>query len=52
VRLANPIASHMSVMRTTLLGGLMQTLRSNLNRGEARVRCSRSAVLRERRAVR
>jgi phenylalanyl-tRNA synthetase beta chain len=38
VRLANPIASHMSVMRTTLLGGLVQTLRSNLNRGEARVR--------------
>ncbi len=38
VRLANPIASHMSVMRTSLLGGLVQTLRSNLNRGEARVR--------------
>ena len=38
VRLANPIAAHMSVMRTTLLGGLVQTLRANLNRGEARVR--------------
>ena len=38
VRLANPIAGHMSVMRTTLLGGLVQTLRANLNRGEARVR--------------
>jgi phenylalanyl-tRNA synthetase beta chain len=38
VRLANPIASHMSVMRTTLLGGLVQTLRSNLNRGEDRAR--------------
>jgi phenylalanyl-tRNA synthetase beta chain len=38
VRLANPIASHMGVMRTTLLGGLVQTLRANLNRGEARVR--------------
>jgi phenylalanyl-tRNA synthetase beta chain len=38
VRLANPIASHMSVMRTTLLGGLVQTLRANLNRGEPRVR--------------
>jgi phenylalanyl-tRNA synthetase beta chain len=38
VRLANPIASHMSVMRTTLIGGLVQTLRANLNRGEARVR--------------
>jgi phenylalanyl-tRNA synthetase beta chain len=38
VRLANPIASHMNVMRTTLLGGLVQVLRSNLNRGEDRVR--------------
>jgi phenylalanyl-tRNA synthetase beta chain len=38
VRLANPIASHMSVMRTTLLGGLVQALRYNLNRGESRVR--------------
>ncbi len=38
VRLANPIASHMSVMRTTLLGGLVQTLRANLNRGETRAR--------------
>ena len=38
VRLANPIASHMSVMRTTLLAGLVQTLRANLNRGEERVR--------------
>ncbi|HEX3096351.1 MAG TPA: phenylalanine--tRNA ligase subunit beta, partial [Usitatibacter sp.] len=38
VRLANPIASHMSVMRTSLLGGLVQALRANLNRGEDRVR--------------
>jgi len=38
VRLANPIASPMSVMRTTLLGGLVQALRSNLNRGEDRAR--------------
>jgi phenylalanyl-tRNA synthetase beta chain len=38
VRLANPIASHMSVMRTTLLGGLVQALRANLNRGHDRVR--------------
>jgi phenylalanyl-tRNA synthetase beta chain len=38
IRVANPIASHMSVMRTTLLGGLVQTLRSNLNRSEDRVR--------------
>jgi phenylalanyl-tRNA synthetase beta chain len=38
VRLSNPIASPMSAMRTTLLGGLVQTLRGNLNRGEDRVR--------------
>jgi phenylalanyl-tRNA synthetase beta chain len=38
VRIANPIASHMSVMRSTLVGGLVQSLRSNLNRGEERVR--------------
>ena len=38
VRLANPIASQMSVMRSTLLGGLVQALRANLNRGESRVR--------------
>ena len=38
VRLANPIASNMAVMRTTLLGGLVHALRSNLNRGEARAR--------------
>jgi phenylalanyl-tRNA synthetase beta chain len=38
VRLANPIASTMSVMRSSLLGGLVQTLRANLNRGEDRVR--------------
>ena len=38
VRLANPISSQMGVMRTTLMGGLVQTLRSNLNRGEDRVR--------------
>jgi phenylalanyl-tRNA synthetase beta chain len=38
VRLANPIAATMGVMRSSLLGGLVQTLRSNLNRGEPRVR--------------
>lgn len=36
VRVANPIASHMAVMRTQLLGGLLETLRHNLNRGETR----------------
>jgi len=38
VRVANPIAGDKDVMRTTLLGGLVQTLRFNLNRGEGRVR--------------
>ena len=38
VRLANPIASHMSVMRTSLIGGLIETLKNNLNRGESRLR--------------
>ncbi len=38
IRLANPIAGHMSVMRTTLLGGLVLSLRSNLNRSAERVR--------------
>ena len=38
IRLANPIASHMGVMRTSLLGGLVQTLRANLNRGAERAR--------------
>ena len=38
VRLANPIASTMTVMRTSLLGGLVHTLRGNLNRGEPRIR--------------
>jgi phenylalanyl-tRNA synthetase beta chain len=36
--LANPIASQLSVMRTTLWGGLIDTLRRNLNRQQDRVR--------------
>ena len=36
--LANPIASQLSVMRTTLWGGLIETLRHNLNRQQERVR--------------
>ena len=36
--LVNPIASQLSVMRTTLWGGLLQTLRHNLNRQQDRVR--------------
>ncbi|MCM2329466.1 MAG: phenylalanine--tRNA ligase subunit beta, partial [Lysobacter sp.] len=38
VRLANPIASTMDVMRSTLLGGLVAAVKSNLNRGEERAR--------------
>ncbi len=36
--LANPIAAPLSVMRTTLWGGLIETLRHNLNRQQERVR--------------
>ncbi len=36
--LANPLASQMSAMRTTLWGGLIETLRHNLNRQQERVR--------------
>jgi phenylalanyl-tRNA synthetase beta chain len=38
VRLLNPIASQMSVMRSTLFGGLLDTLSFNLNRKQERVR--------------
>ncbi|WP_374605050.1 phenylalanine--tRNA ligase subunit beta [Niveibacterium sp.] len=38
VRLANPIASHLSVMRSSLLGGLVGTLATNQRRRASRVR--------------
>lgn len=38
VKLLNPIAAQMNVMRSTLWGGLVETLRANLNRKAARVR--------------
>ncbi len=38
VTLKNPIASQLSVMRSTLWGGLVDCLRFNLNRKQARVR--------------
>ncbi len=38
IRLLNPIASQLSVMRSTLLGGLVANLRYNLNRRASRVR--------------
>ncbi len=37
-RLLNPIASHMSVMRSSLVGGLVAALRNNLLQGESRVK--------------
>lgn len=38
IKLINPIASQMSVMRSTLIGGLIDVLVSNINRKQARVR--------------
>ena len=38
IRVLNPIASHLDVMRTTLAGGLIEVLRTNLARHQARVR--------------
>lgn len=38
IRLANPIASQMAVMRSTLFGGLVSNLQTNLKRKQSRVR--------------
>ena len=38
IRLANPIASQMSVMRSTLIGGLVANVATNLKRKQTRVR--------------
>ncbi|MRV74767.1 phenylalanine--tRNA ligase subunit beta [Duganella sp. FT92W] len=38
IKLQNPIASQMSVMRSTLIGGLVANVRYNLNRKASRVR--------------
>ena len=38
VKVANPISSQMSVMRTNLIGGLTASLVHNLNRGELRLK--------------
>jgi phenylalanyl-tRNA synthetase beta chain len=38
VRVQNPIAAHLDVMRTTLLPGLLEVLRTNVNRKAPRVR--------------
>src|SRR5208283_1558367 len=38
IRVLNPIASNLDVMRSSLLGGLLDTLRTNANRKQDRVR--------------
>ncbi|MCI3206885.1 MULTISPECIES: phenylalanine--tRNA ligase subunit beta [Pandoraea] len=38
IKLLNPIASHLAVMRSTLIGSLIATARYNLNRKASRVR--------------
>lgn len=38
VKLLNPIASHLSVMRSSLIAGLVANIRHNANRKQARVR--------------
>ncbi len=38
IKLQNPIASNLAVMRSSLIGGLVGALRYNLNRKQARVR--------------
>jgi phenylalanyl-tRNA synthetase beta chain len=38
IKLANPISQEMSVMRTTLLGGLLQAVQHNIHRQQTRVR--------------
>src|SRR5262249_44639415 len=38
IAVLNPIASHLDVMRTTLAGGLIEVLRTNLARKQERVR--------------
>ncbi|OHX14236.1 phenylalanine--tRNA ligase subunit beta [Chromobacterium sphagni] len=43
VRLQNPIASQMSVMRSTLIGGLVDVLAGNINRKQPRVRVFEAA---------
>src|SRR4029450_7001926 len=38
IKVLNPIAEHLDVMRTSLLPGLIETLRTNVNRRMPRVR--------------
>ena len=45
VALENPISSELSTMRTTLWGGLLQTVRHNLRRQQQRVRIFESGLV-------
>jgi phenylalanyl-tRNA synthetase beta chain len=49
VPLANPLSADLAVMRTSLLPGLVEALRRNRNRQQARVRLFESGVVFERR---
>ena len=51
VELANPIASHLSVMRSTMIGGLINTLINNQRRRQPRLRVFETGRVFERRAV-
>ena len=48
VELANPIASHLSVMRSTMIGGLINTLINNQRRRQPRLRLFESGRVFER----
>ena len=48
VELANPIASHLSVMRSSLIGGLINTLANNQRRRQPRLRLFESGRVFER----
>ena len=51
IRLANPIASQMAVLRSTLLGGLISNLVTNLRRKQSRVRLFETGRIFRRAAV-
>jgi phenylalanyl-tRNA synthetase beta chain len=50
IKLQNPIASQMSVMRSTLIGGLIANVRYNLNRKAGRVRVFEAGAIFKRNA--
>ncbi len=51
VELANPIASHLSVMRSTMIGGLINTLMNNQRRRQPRLRVFETGRVFERQAT-